>query len=167
MISVCMCKAAHMHFKMYDCDHSFAVAHIHTHSHTTHSKTYTYSIFCILTDVSTQFNVFFRSAVFCSHFCLFRFFFQNKDLCMNVYFSLFLSITSCISYSNTLFFISEVHILYVCLLCGVLCFAFISLNWLAARFFWMNWVNGFVYHVWMYVLCIMRKSGSYYYFHFI
>lgn len=44
--------------------------------------------------------------------------------------------------------------------CAARCFVFISLNWFAARFFWMNWVNGVSRVAYMYVLCTMRKSGS-------
>lgn len=97
------------------------------------------SIFCILTDVRTQFNFFFRSAVCCSHFCLLRL--SKKDVSLRecVFFSfsnhfiVYLAHTHGRARSYTAQYFHQWSSYSLCLsavlccVCCVLCFYFVKL----------------------------------------
>lgn len=134
-----------------------SLAHIHVQ----------YSAFSL-----TYNSIFFRSVVLLT--CLPVSYGKKIHLCMNVYFSLslwsfypFLLVYDRVSRvrtrahtkNNTTHYTSAKFIYSLCL-SAVLCFYFVKL--IRCLFFWMNWVNGFciVYVYILYVLCIMRKSGS-------
>lgn len=138
--------------------------HIHTHSHVQ------YSAFSL---TYVQFN-FFRSAVCCIHFCLFRFSKRKKKLsAWMCIFLFFLRSFYPFHHVSRRALLTRAHTTssrwssYSLCLSAVLCFVFISLNWFAARFFWMNWANG--------VSCIMhvclvhnaKKWVDFMNFHFI
>lgn len=116
-------ESAHMHFKVYDCDHSFAVL-IYTHTH----------MFNILHSHWRMYNSIFLGLP-CVAYIFACFVFQNekKTLCMNVYFSLFppLSISSCISpcapHARTYYFVAVKFIFFMSVCCAVLCFYFAKL----------------------------------------